>query len=270
MLDSNTTHITPAGEPLSSDEAAPFEVVNAGVMAPLLIVCDHASARIPVPYGDLGLRPFDLTQHVASDIGAASLARGMAERLRAPCVLSNFSRLLIDPNRPPGHAQSVLAHSDGVDIPGNRDVTAAQAALRAKTFFWPYHRAVSQAIERLLERDISPTLVSLHTFTPLLGCRSRPWHAAVLWNRERALAHAMLGALRREPALLIGDNEPYDGRSPLGFSMRHHGDTRALANITLEIRQDLVSTNEGAAHWAERLARAIGDVLFSRVSASTE
>lgn len=270
MLDSNATHITPAGAPLSSDEASPFEVVNAGAVAPVLIVCDHASARIPAPYGDLRLRPFDLAQHVASDIGAARLARGMAQRLRAPCVLSNFSRLLIDPNRPPGHAQSIPAHSDGVEIPGNQDVTAAQAALRAKTFFWPYHQAVSQAIERLLEHDVSPTLISLHTFTPLLGCRSRPWHAGVLWNRDRTLAHALLGALRREPALLVGDNEPYDGRSPLGFSMRHHGDARALANITLEIRQDLVCTSQGAAQWAERLARALGRVIFSPEIASTE
>jgi predicted N-formylglutamate amidohydrolase len=78
---------------------SPVETVAGPLDAGVLIVCDHASNAVPPGYGSLGLPREALQRHIAFDIGAAELTRALAARLRAPAVLSTFSRLLIDPNR---------------------------------------------------------------------------------------------------------------------------------------------------------------------------
>ena len=40
-----------------------------------------------------------MERHIAYDVGAAGVARALAEALDAPVILSDFSRLVIDPNR---------------------------------------------------------------------------------------------------------------------------------------------------------------------------
>ena len=45
-------------------------VSNARGASPFVIVCDHASNRIPAKYGDLGLTPTERLSHIAWDPGA--------------------------------------------------------------------------------------------------------------------------------------------------------------------------------------------------------
>jgi predicted N-formylglutamate amidohydrolase len=98
--------------------------------------------------------------------------------------------------------------------------------------------------------------VSIHTFTPIWKGRPRPWHASILWDKDPRLALALLEGLRAEPGLVIGENEPYTGRLK-GDTMWRHGTSRGLAHAIVEIRQDLVTTEEGQAEWAERLGRIL-------------
>ena len=68
---------------------------------PILIVCEHASNRIPAPYGNLGLPDKLRESHIAWDPGALGMAKRMADRLQAPLVAGAVSRLVYDCNRPP-------------------------------------------------------------------------------------------------------------------------------------------------------------------------
>jgi len=89
-----------AAEPLlAPDEPPPFEVYNEAGTAPVLLVCDHASRFVPRAMGGLGLGEAELRRHIAWDIGIAQVTRALADRLGAPAVLSQFSRLNIQPNR---------------------------------------------------------------------------------------------------------------------------------------------------------------------------
>ena len=71
----------------------------------------------------------------------------------------------------------------------------------------------------------------------------------------------LLEALRAEPALVVGDNQPYSAREPAGYTVRHHAERRGLAHVAVELRQDLVAEEAGAAEWAGRLAAALRPIL---------
>src|SRR3712207_9253829 len=59
----------------------------------------RSSNAVPPDLGDLGLPESEFERHIAYDIGAAAVTRSLAQRLGAPAILTQFSRLIIDPNR---------------------------------------------------------------------------------------------------------------------------------------------------------------------------
>ena len=94
------------------------EVIEGDLAGGLLIVCDHASNAIPPEYGTLGLPRSELDRHIGYDIGCDALSRALAERLRAPAIVSRFSRLLIDPNRGEDDPTLIMQISDGAIVAG--------------------------------------------------------------------------------------------------------------------------------------------------------
>ena len=87
----------------------------------------------------------------------------------------------------------------------------------------------------------------------------REMHAAVLYNRDRRFAGLVLDMLRREPGLVIGDNEPYFVSDETDYTIPRHGEARGLPHVEIEIRQDLVERAAGQAEWARRIADALRD-----------
>lgn len=241
-------------------EPPAFEVINGEGKAPLLLVCDHASNRIPSALGRLGLQPEALRLHIAYDIGAADLTRRLAARLDAPAVFAGYSRLVIDCNRQPGDPQSILSASDGIVIPGNRNLSEDEQEARADAFFWPYHHAIEHLFARLRRRGPEPLLFSVHTFTPTLGGEDRFWDAGILWNRDPRMAVPLIAMLRQVEGLAIGDNEPYAG-TDLAYTLNLHAGTAGLAHAAVEVRQDHCETDEQLGRWAEILSDALGRLL---------
>ncbi len=245
---------------LAADEPPPFEVYNETGAAPVLLVCDHASRFIPRALGGLGLSEAELCRHIAWDIGIADVTRGLARRLDAPAVLSHFSRLIVDPNRAQGDDTLVPAVSDGVDVPGNRDVTPAARAARVGEFHAPYHAAVETALVAMMRRHKAAALVSMHSFTPVMDGIERPWHVGILWDQDGRLPLPFMEALLAR-GIAVGDNEPYSGRDVQGYTLRRHAEAHDLPNVLIEVRQDLIDTHHGAAEWVEVLGEALVPVL---------
>lgn len=246
---------------LMPDEPPPFEIVNAEGRAPLLLVCDHASNYIPRSLDQLGVPPDALERHVAYDIGSADLTRRLAARFSAPAVFGCYSRLVIDINRFPDDPTSIMKVSDGVVVPGNHDVSEAQATRRAEEVFYPYHRAVAGELDRIRRRGDIPVLMSVHSFTPVFAGIRRPWHVGVLWHEDPRIARPLLDAMRADPDLCVGENEPYHARKPLGYTVVTHAETVGLPHVLLEIRQDLIRHETGVAEWAQRLGDALEPIL---------
>ncbi|MGH6948372.1 MAG: N-formylglutamate amidohydrolase [Kiloniellales bacterium] len=245
---------------LAADEPAPFRVFNDGGKAPLVLVCDHASAFMPRSLADLGLDAAALARHIAWDIGIAEVAERLATALDAPAVLSHFSRLIVDPNRPPDDPTRVPELSDGAIVPGNRGLGESQIEARVATFFEPYHVAIERQIDRKLTSGKAPAILSLHSFTPVMKGETRPWEIGILWNRDPRLPVPLMAALA-DQGIAVGDNHPYSGRDGHGYTLHRHAEPRGFAHALIEVRQDLIDTHEGAERWSARLAGVLGGIL---------
>lgn len=229
-----------------------------------MLFCDHAGRHIPSEYRDLGLPSRALDRHIAWDIGAGDLTRELARLLDAPALLATYSRLFIDANRPPGTPFSIVRESDGVEIPGNATIMPEEAERRARLAFWPYHREASALLSARESEKGVHAVIMVHTFTPAMKGIARPWHVGILYDRDRRMADPLLVALCAEPDLVIGDNQPYAGSSPLGYGLDAYGQGPGRPHVMVEVRQDLVETAAGAARWAERLAPVLAGVLADR------
>ncbi len=252
----------PAAALLGPDDPAPLE--RCGGDAPVLLTCDHASRAVPRALGGLGLAPELLEQHIGWDIGAAAVTRLLSRALTAPAILAGYSRLVIDCNRDPADASSIPEISDGIAVPGNRGLSAAARAARRAACFAPYHRAIAAHLDALVAAGQVPALLSIHSFTPVMGGRARPWHVGILWDADPRIPLPLLAALGADASLVVGDNEPYSAREPAGYTVRHHAVARGLPHVAIELRQDLVASAAGAEAWAVRLARALSPILARR------
>lgn len=246
---------------LGPDDPPAFEIVNHAGAGRAVLICDHAGRAIPAGLGSLGLDQAALWRHIAWDIGIADVTRVLARHLDAPAVLAGYSRLVIDCNRRLDDPTSVAQESDGVRVPGNCGLTAADRAARAAGCFHPYHQAVERLIDGRLKAGLVPAVISMHSFTPVMNGFERPWHVGILWNRDPRLPVPLLERLAREPGICVGDNEPYTGRDEHGYSIYVHGQDLGLPHVLIELRQDLIDTHHGAEEWAGRLGDVFAELL---------
>jgi predicted N-formylglutamate amidohydrolase len=224
----------------------------------ILIVADHASARVPVDI-DLGISADILTRHVAVDIGVAPLAAALCARMDCAAILGGVSRLVCDCNREEDALGLIPQASDGIAIPGN-DLDESGRAARVERFFRPYHAAVAAAIDS----SEPALLVSLHSFTPRLETRPdeiRPWQIGILYNEDGRAARIAIPLLE-QAGIVTGDNQPYSGRV-LNATMNRHAEAAGIAYLGIEVRQDLIGDPQGVAAWADRLAPVI-DATWDR------
>jgi predicted N-formylglutamate amidohydrolase len=239
---------------LAPDEPPAFQVVNADGRGSAVLVCDHASNRVPRRLGTLGLDTEQLADHIAWDPGAAAVACRLSAHLDASLLLSGYSRLVIDCNRPLESTQSIIEQSGGVVVPGNLKLTPRDREARIDCCFRPYHDAINQLLDRRAER---PTvLLSIHSFTPVFDGRVRPWQIGISSWRDPRLATLMRSAIGGSADLLVGNNEPYPIEEAFDYTVPVHGEGRGLPSVMIEIRQDEIRDTAAAATWAVRLADA--------------
>jgi predicted N-formylglutamate amidohydrolase len=249
--------VRPCGEALlDADEPPPWTLDNAGGAASAVIVCDHASNRIPRCLDGLGLGATERAGHIAWDPGAAEVARRLAELLDAPLVATGYSRLVIDCNRPLASGESVVSRSDGIVVPGNAAIKAADRERRIAALFRPYHRAIAGVLDQRAAAGRPTLLLSVHSFTPVLNGDRRPWQIGFAYGRDPRLALLLIDAFSRRGDVAVGNNQPYSVDDTSDYTLPVHGERRELPHVLIEIRQDLLTTAAGCGHWAARLAAA--------------
>ena len=247
---------------LAAADPAPVLVLTQDATRPLLLIADHAGKAVPQAMNGLGLDRADLIRHIAWDPGAADVASGLSERWQATAVLAQYSRLIVDPNRPLGDRASMPLSSDGTAVPANGSLSDVERRRRTELFYFPYHGTIDNEIARLQRVGPGPMVVSIHSFTPMFGDKERPWHVGIMAASDRRLANALLDSLQARGDLVVGDNQPYSGVD-LGYTLRLHGGAQGLANAQIEIRQDLLTDGKDIARWIgildETLSPLIGD-----------
>jgi predicted N-formylglutamate amidohydrolase len=267
MRNAQRAKLCGAPVPLSSENSAasdappfqPFDLVPGAPDQRLALFCDHASNALPRAYGDLGLSVDSLQRHIAWDPGAEAVTRRLAALTGAPAALALYSRLLIDPNRGEDDPTLVMRLSDGAAIPGNARIDAAEISRRIETFWRPYRRACAGLVDGALNRNLTPVLLGVHSFTPCFQGRARPWQVGILWDKDPRLAAPLIEALAAEN-IVVGDNEPYDG-ALVGDTMYELSTLRGLPGALIEIRQDLLATPAQCDQWAALLAKILPAIV---------
>jgi predicted N-formylglutamate amidohydrolase len=221
-----------------------------------LFVCDHAGRATPARLQRLGLPPAAFEEHIAWDIGALDLARRLAGDLGACLIHQSYSRLVIDCNRHPGHPDSIVARSDGWEVAGNLGLSPGEAEARRVEIFEPYHALIGAELDARVAAGLATVLVCVHSFTPIMGGKARPWQVGVLHLGDSPASLEMLELLKAQPGLVVGDNEPYamDGTD---FTAPFHGRRAGVDMVELEVRQDLLADAVGVA----RMAQLLGPLL---------
>jgi len=248
---------------LSADESPPVRILNPAGASPFLLLGDHAGNAIPASLGSLGLGAADLARHIAWDIGVDGLGPNLAAALDAVFIRQTYSRLVVDCNRDPGAWDAMPEVSDGTPIPGNAALTDDARAARIAAIHEPYQAAIAAELDRRHTSGMDTVIVSLHSFTPSMNGKDRPWQIGVLYGGGNTVfAKAVLELLEKRGAWTVGDNEPYamDG---IDYTIPRHAFAAGLRYVELEIRQDLLATAEQQADWSRILAAALPEALTS-------
>jgi len=237
--------------------------------AGLVLICEHASNALPEGWpelgGDLGVDAATRVSHAAWDIGALGLSRALAALLApvtggALLVSAPLSRLAYDLNRAPDHPGAMPAKSEIHDIPGNRDLSAADRLARTEAICLPFHATLAAEIARLIARGRRPALISVHSFTPVYFGARRAVEFGVIHDDDLALTMAVLQAAEG-CGLDTRLNEPYSAAGDVTHTIRLHAVPFRLTNTMLEIRNDLIADAPAQAAMADRLAPVLASAL---------
>lgn len=220
----------------------------------ILLICEHASRHLPRRYGTLGLGAAELESHIAWDPGALGVARALSGLLDAPLIHATVSRLVLDLNRDPSAPDSITDLSERTTIPGNRDLDAAERARRVREVYDAFHGAVDAFTDARKAAGQARAVVSIHSFTPVYRGVPRPWEIGLIFDRDERYARSVEAGLRQDPALTVGMNQPYSPADRVFHTLDRHAVRRGLAPLMIEIRNDLIRTEDGQSAWASRLA----------------
>lgn len=239
---------------LGSSEPAAFEVLRRRGHSDVVLVCDHASNRMPLQLHALGLGEKELESHIAWDPGAFQVARYLSAFLDAPLVFSNYSRLVVDCNRFPESMDFIPACSAGVAITGNQELSVGEVSTRRQTLFDPYHLAIDTLLQARTGR--TSLLLSIHSFTPMWQGIERPMPIGVCYGDEQELARRWMAGLQDRLCVPVGDNEPYAIEPNIDYTLPVHGKKHDIPVIMLEIRQNEIDNVGDAEKWGRIICSA--------------
>jgi predicted N-formylglutamate amidohydrolase len=246
------------------------EVENPEGPGPFVILCDHASNRIPQQFDSAGIDSAMLDLHIAWDPGALAVSRRLSASLNAPLIWPDASRLLIDCNRALDASSLIVAETERGPVGANRDLGREERTRRIDTIHVPYHDAIDACLSHRADAGLGSALVAIHSFTPIFFGRPRPWQIGIVFGEDRRLADLLIRDLQSDPALAIGINEPYSPADNVYYTVDRHSRPRHLPAAMIEIRNDEIADEAGARAWADRLAKILLAADRSLAGASHE
>lgn len=243
---------------LASDEPNSVTTVRENGNSPFFLTCDHASNRVPTKLGTLGLASPEWKRHIAWDIGALGVAQRLSSLLDAPLIFQNYSRLVIDCNRPFKNPESIPTVSESTLIPANRDLSEIEISSRQDEIFKPYHVNITRLLDKRRQENKTTVFTAIHSFTPVYKGKSRPWDIGILYDKDNRIAKPLLELLKEDKTLTVGDNQPYQVGDEHDYSTPVHGEGKGLPYVIIEIRQDHIATLQSQNDWGVKLRDFLG------------
>ena len=224
----------------------------------ILFICDHASFKIPKEYNNLGLSKKEISSHIGGDIGAKELTIELTKKLNSSCFLSNFSRLLIDPNRSLNDEDLIINNSFGTHVPGNNTVSKEEVNYRITMYYRKYHEALKKVIREKVKKK-KLFLIAIHSFTKETPSSNRANEIGILWNKDNSLLVPLMRELNKKK-ISVGNNFPYPGFF-FNHTLDYHSKKKNLINLSIEIRNDLICNKKGIKKWSKILKTSFETIL---------
>ncbi|SPF78738.1 hypothetical protein ALP8811_02669 [Aliiroseovarius pelagivivens] len=221
----------------------------------VIVVCEHATNRVPAHLAGLGLDDDILTRHIAWDPGALPVAKGLAQKMNAVLVHGGISRLVYDCNRPPDAPDAIPVRSEVFEIPGNTDLSDVARAARVDHVYRPFSSMLTEQIG--VHRAYLRMMVTVHSFTPVYRDQMRAVQIGILHGDDDRLAHAMMQSIPADLGMEVQLNEPYAASDGVAHTLNHHAVPYGLPNVMIEIRNDLIETADQQSGIALMLANWI-------------
>lgn len=234
---------------IKMDWSEAAEEIQGDASSRLVFTCEHASNALPEPWRWPEADRWLVDTHWASDIGAGAFTRRVAGLMNAPAVLSRFSRLLVDPNRPLDSDTLFRQNADGHQVHLNEALLETERERRVERFYKPYHAAVSG----MIERSQGDTVFAIHTFTDNYEGDARMLELGVLFDDDEEPAHQLIRHLEGAGFHVLA-NEPWSGKGGLAYSPVRHAKEFGWCALEIEARQDLIVQDAFAQRLAEALA----------------
>jgi len=223
----------------------------------VILTCEHASNRVPAEFAKLFRGHGDvLESHRGWDPGSLTLGKIFQRRLEAPLIDTNFTRLLVEPNRSLHHRRLFSEFTAGLDDNAKQKIIAR--------YYLPHRDQVANWISDQVNRGDTVVHLSLHTFTPVLAGQPRNADIGLLYDpgrpAEKRLCAAWRAAIQQTRAdLRIRLNYPYLGKAD-GFTtyLRRVFSNEQYAGIELEVNQQWLKTKTA---W-RKLANDLADSFY--------
>jgi predicted N-formylglutamate amidohydrolase len=216
------------------------QVLNQNGSSSVVLVCEHATHFIPDVFNNLGLSSDNLRSHAAWDPGAQAVTQHLSRALDAVMVQGVVSRLVYDCNRPPSSPDAMPERSEIVQVPGNRDLSKADRATRVQQYYEPFRSALARQISKIE----NPIIVTIHSFTPIYHGKPRDVEIGILHDSDNRLANAMLATGGDHSNNVIRRNQPYGSEHGVTHTLTEHAIPNGHLNVMLEIRNDLIETQD--------------------------
>lgn len=216
-----------------------FEIVNPSAHGKFILVCEHASNSIPEELNDLGLSDEARQSHIAWDLGADAVSRKLSENLDCSLLASRVSRLVYDCNRPLDAVDAIPARSEIHDVPGNTGLSGGQRTQRFENYYLPFHNALSQLVK---SNNCSAAIIAIHSFTPVYFNKQRALEIGLIHDKDPRLAELMFELAAEFSDFSVALNQPYSRKDGITHTINLHGTRNGLANVMIEIRNDLIGS----------------------------
>jgi len=238
----------------SQTDVPPVSVFNRDGSARLLLVCEHASNFIPAKFENLQLAEGILHSHAALDIGAYELALAISRLLDAPLVSTTVSRLVYDCNRAFDAMGAIPEKSEVFRIPGNQNLSDAEAMERFENYYLPFETAISNCLDQF---GGPPLFVTIHSFTPVYHGETREVDIGIVCDQDSRLMDQMVRLAPQRTGLCVEPNQPYGPEDGVTHTLSLHGNKNALLNVMIEVKNDLLDSAEKCQEMALTLATLI-------------
>lgn len=235
----------------------PYKVINSKKTNNFIILCDHASYNIPKKYNKLGLSDHNLKKHIGWDIGALKVAKKISKNINCTLIHSGYSRLLVDCNRSLKSKGAFLTKSEDIIIPGNIGISRKEKILRSKRYYFPYHNQIQKFINQSLKSNMVPSLVAIHSFTPVYLGKPRKWHIGILQRSDQRLSSLFIREIKKNKNIRLGINQPYKLNLAGDFTIPFFSESYGLPNVLIEIRQDLLLKQRSIDFWANFITKIL-------------